>query len=71
VPNHWINRKTGKSKLKIQEMGSRYMFIVLYCFIEKWLSRGDYNSGKANSKKRDRTIGRDSTAQKLRVENRE
>jgi dolichol-phosphate mannosyltransferase len=70
VPNHWINRKTGKSKLKIQEMGSRYMFIVLYCFIEKWLSRGDYNSGKANSKKRDRTIGRDSTAQKLRVENR-
>jgi hypothetical protein len=23
-------------------MGSRYLFIVLYCFIEKWLSRGDY-----------------------------
>jgi len=42
VPNHWINRKTGISKLRIQEMGSRYLFIVLYCFIEKWLSRGDY-----------------------------
>jgi len=42
VPNHWINRKTGISKLKIREMGSRYLFIVLYCFIEKWLSRGDY-----------------------------
>lgn len=43
VPNDWINRKTGISKLKIQEMGSRYLFIVLYCFLEKWLSRGDYH----------------------------
>lgn len=43
VPNDWINRKTGISKLKINEMGSRYLFIVLYCFIEKWLSRGDYH----------------------------
>jgi dolichol-phosphate mannosyltransferase len=23
-------------------MGSRYLFIVLYCFIERLLSRGDY-----------------------------
>jgi dolichol-phosphate mannosyltransferase len=44
VPNQWINRKTGESKLKIQEMGSRYLFIVLYCLLEKWLSRGDYRS---------------------------
>jgi dolichol-phosphate mannosyltransferase len=43
LPNDWINRKTGVSKLKIKEMGSRYLFIVLYCFIEKWLSRGDYH----------------------------
>jgi dolichol-phosphate mannosyltransferase len=43
VPNRWINRKTGESKLKIKEMGSRYLFIILYCFIEKWLSRGDYH----------------------------
>ncbi len=42
VPNSWTNRKTGESKLKIKEMGSRYLFIVLYCLIEKWLSRGDY-----------------------------
>lgn len=42
-PNEWINRKTGESKLKIKEMGSRYMFILLYCLIEKWLSRGDYH----------------------------
>lgn len=43
VPNHWINRKEGESKLKIKEMGSRYFFIILYCLLEKWLSRGDYN----------------------------
>lgn len=42
VPNDWINRTTGVSKLKINEMGSRYLFIVLYCFIERWLSMGDY-----------------------------
>jgi dolichol-phosphate mannosyltransferase len=30
------------SKLRIREMGSRYLFIVLYCFIERHLSRGDY-----------------------------
>lgn len=47
LPNDWINRKTGESKLKIKEMGSRYLFIVLYCFIEKWLSRGDYLKDKA------------------------
>jgi dolichol-phosphate mannosyltransferase len=43
IPNGWTNRKTGESKLKIKEMGSRYLFIVLYCLMEKWLSRGDYH----------------------------
>ncbi len=42
VPNAWYNRKQGVSKLKIREMGSRYLFIVLYCMIERFLSRGDY-----------------------------
>lgn len=42
VSNTWTNRKTGESKLKLKEMGSRYLFIVLYCLIEKWLSVGDY-----------------------------
>ncbi len=45
IPNQWRNRKEGFSKLKIKEMGSRYLFIVLYCLIEKWLSRGDYSQG--------------------------
>ncbi|MBO9638274.1 glycosyltransferase family 2 protein [Siphonobacter aquaeclarae] len=42
VPNSWTNRKYGESKLKIKEMGSRYFFILLYCMIEKFFSRGDY-----------------------------
>jgi dolichol-phosphate mannosyltransferase len=42
VPNSWINRKEGVSKLKINEMGSRYFFIILYCLLEKWMSKGDY-----------------------------
>lgn len=46
VPNDWINRESGKSKLLIKEMGSRYLFIVLYCFIEKWLSKKDYHREK-------------------------
>jgi dolichol-phosphate mannosyltransferase len=42
IPNSWTNRKYGISKLKIREMGSRYFFILLYCFIEKHFSRGDF-----------------------------
>lgn len=42
VPNSWRNRTAGISKLRIREMGSRYLFIVLYCLIERMLSRGDY-----------------------------
>jgi len=42
VPNSWTNRKYGESKLKIKEMGSRYFFILMYCWIEKHFSRGDY-----------------------------
>lgn len=50
LPNHWRNRRQGRSKLKIKEMGSRYLFIVLYCLIEKYLTRGDYGK-KAREEK--------------------
>jgi len=43
IPISWTNRKTGISKLKLAEMGSRYLFIVLYLWLEKMLSRGDYH----------------------------
>ena len=42
LPNSWQGRQHGESKLKIKEMGSRYFFIVLYCLIEKYFSRGDF-----------------------------
>jgi dolichol-phosphate mannosyltransferase len=42
VPMTWRNRTEGHSKLRLQEMGSRYLFIVLYVFFEHHLSRGDY-----------------------------
>lgn len=42
VPISWTNRATGTSKLKLQEMGSRYLFIVLYVLLERHLSKGDY-----------------------------
>jgi dolichol-phosphate mannosyltransferase len=42
VPISWTNRAHGVSKLRLQEMGSRYLVIVLYVFLEHHLSRGDY-----------------------------
>ncbi len=42
LPITWRNRRSGESKLKIKEMGSRYLFICLYLLLEKYLSRGDY-----------------------------
>src|SRR5229473_1789538 len=47
LPITWRNRRTGVAKLKIQEMGSRYLFICLYLWLEKHLSRGDYNKREA------------------------
>ena len=42
IPITWRNRRSGTAKLKIKEMGSRYLFICLYLLLEKYLSRGDY-----------------------------
>lgn len=42
VPTKWFNRTAGVSKFKVKEMGSRYVFIVLYCYLEKYLAREDY-----------------------------
>lgn len=43
IPITWRNRRSGVPKLKIQEMGSRYLFICLYIWLEKYFSRGDYH----------------------------
>jgi dolichol-phosphate mannosyltransferase len=42
TPISWTGRRSGTSSLRLQEMGSRYLFIVLYVFFEHHLSRGDY-----------------------------
>ena len=47
VPIRWRNRAAGESKLRLKEMGSRYLFIVLYVFFEHHLSRGDYRRAGA------------------------
>jgi dolichol-phosphate mannosyltransferase len=48
TPISWRNRTTGVSKLSLKEMGSRYLFIVLYVFFEHHLSRGDYRRRSAS-----------------------
>lgn len=45
TPITWRNRQAGESKLKLQEMGSRYAFVALMVFLEHHLSRGDYRAG--------------------------
>ena len=42
VPISWTNRSLGESKLGLKEMGSRYLFSLLYAFLEAHLTRGDY-----------------------------
>ena len=44
-PISWRGRRFGASKLSLQEMGSRYVFIVLYVLLEHRLSHGDYYNG--------------------------
>ena len=46
TPISWTNRTSGTSKLSLKEMGSRYLFIVLYVFFEHHLSRGDYRRAR-------------------------
>ncbi len=54
IPITWRNRRSGVSKLKIREMGSRYLFIALYCWLEKYFSRGDYVTQSRDIPSRDR-----------------
>ncbi|MHB8839033.1 MAG: glycosyltransferase family 2 protein [Gemmatimonadaceae bacterium] len=47
VPTNWYGREAGESKFLIKEMGSRYVYIILYALIEKYFSRGDYRRESA------------------------
>ncbi len=35
IPISWTGRKKGKAKFKIKELRSKYLFTLIYCFIEK------------------------------------
>ncbi|MBN8868862.1 MAG: glycosyltransferase family 2 protein [Solirubrobacterales bacterium] len=48
VPTSWTNRTSGEAKLAMREMGSRYLFIVLYIWLEYHLSRGDYRKAEGS-----------------------
>jgi dolichol-phosphate mannosyltransferase len=37
IPISWSNRKLGKTKFYINELGSKYFFTLLYCWLEKIL----------------------------------
>jgi hypothetical protein len=37
VPINWMGRKKGISKFKIKELRAKYLFTLIYCFIEKYL----------------------------------
>lgn len=41
VPITWYGRKSGVSKLKISEMGRKYLFTVLYVWLEKILLKDE------------------------------
>jgi dolichol-phosphate mannosyltransferase len=49
IPITWRNRRSGVAKLKIKEMGSRYLFICAYVWLEKYFSRGDYRKPRPES----------------------
>ena len=40
IPITWRNRRTGVAKLKIREMGSRYFFICMRVWLEKYRGHG-------------------------------
>jgi dolichol-phosphate mannosyltransferase len=42
MPIGWRNRTTGRSSFHIQEMGSRYLYIILVVWLERLLTKADY-----------------------------
>jgi dolichol-phosphate mannosyltransferase len=61
IPITWRNRRSGVPKLKLKEMGSRYLFICLYVWLEKYFSRGDYKREEEETPReqaRSRSTGR-------------
>lgn len=47
IPIIWRNRRTA-TKRKLKDVGNRYLFMVLYVWLEKYSSRGDYRKESAS-----------------------
>jgi dolichol-phosphate mannosyltransferase len=43
IPVSYYNRKVGVAKFKIEELGSKYVFTLIYCFFEKILLKKKNN----------------------------
>ncbi|NQU94919.1 MAG: glycosyltransferase family 2 protein [Candidatus Omnitrophica bacterium] len=41
IPINWYGRKSGVSKLSVKEMGRKYLFTVLYAWLEKLLLKDE------------------------------
>jgi dolichol-phosphate mannosyltransferase len=50
VATSWTQRRAGTSQFHIREMGGRYMFIILYALLERYLSHGDYRRPGAGTR---------------------
>lgn len=59
VPINWYGRESGMPKFKIKEMTPRYIFIILYVLLEKWLSKGDYKRRDKKEVKLNEEINKD------------
>ena len=46
IPINWYGRKSGVSKLGIREMGRKYLFTVLYVWLEKILLKDEIKKGE-------------------------
>ena len=44
IPVSYYNRKVGEAKFKIEELSSKYIFTLLYCFFEKILLKKRKNN---------------------------
>ena len=51
LPITWRNRRSGEAKLKINEMGSGYLAICLYIWLEKYLGRGHDRVSRSRTSK--------------------
>lgn len=58
IPIRWRGRKFGVSRLRLKEMGSRYLFIILHVLFERLLVRQDYRRREASRPSDERIASR-------------